>query len=141
MRSDRALETPPRSHRDRRALREDAELLGVVRGAAAGQSSAWEALARQFTPALRSVARGFRLSPHDVDDIVQATWLAALENIAQLRQPQALGAWLIVTARREAVRSLQRAVRERLVGDLGGCEAPGDAGGQPGAWKALAAAA
>jgi len=66
---------------------------------------------------LRSVVRGFRLAPADVDDVVQTTWLAAFTNIGNLRQPEAICAWLIVTARRQAVRSLQRSVHEVLTDD------------------------
>ena len=84
----------------------------LARAAAAGDVAAWEALVARFTPALRAAARGFRLGPADVDDVVQATWLAAFTHIGQLREPEAIAGWLLVSARREALRSLQRGVRE-----------------------------
>jgi RNA polymerase sigma factor (sigma-70 family) len=89
----------------------------LARGAAAGDRAAWEALVERLTPTLRSVARGFRLAPGDVDDVVQATWLAAFMQIDKLRRPEAIRAWLIVTARREALRSFQRSVQEVLTDD------------------------
>jgi RNA polymerase sigma factor (sigma-70 family) len=90
----------------------------LARSAAAGDRIAWEALVERVTPTLRSVARGFRLAPADVDDVVQATWLAAFTHIGKLRRPEAVRAWLIVTARREALRSLQRSAQEVLTDDV-----------------------
>jgi RNA polymerase sigma factor (sigma-70 family) len=102
---------PPGASRDRAGLAE------AARAAAAGDTAAWNALVESFTPALRGAARGFRLAPADVDDVVQATWLAAFTHIRQLRQPEAIAGWLLVTARREALRSLQRGVREVLTAE------------------------
>jgi RNA polymerase sigma factor (sigma-70 family) len=96
---------------------EAAAIAALARAAAAGDQRAWEALVTRFTPALRAAARGFRLAPADVDDVLQATWLAALRHIGRLQKPEALGAWLLVTARRESLRSLQRGVREFVTDD------------------------
>jgi RNA polymerase sigma factor (sigma-70 family) len=85
--------------------------------AAAGDHAAWEALVERFTPSLRSVIRGFRLVPADAEDVLQETWLAAYKHIGKLRKPEAVGSWLTVTARREALRSLQRSVHEVLTDD------------------------
>jgi RNA polymerase sigma factor (sigma-70 family) len=96
----------------------------LVRAAATGDQRAWQALVERFTPALRAVARGFRLAPADVDDVVQNTWLAALRHIHNLQKPEAIGAWLCVTARREALRSLQRQLREIPTDDPSPLAAP-----------------
>jgi RNA polymerase sigma factor (sigma-70 family) len=98
----------------------------LARGAAAGDRVAWEALVEGLTPMLGSVARGFRLAPADVDDVVQATWLAAFTQIGKLRRPEAIRAWLIVTARREALRSFQRSVQEVLTEDAPPCRVADD---------------
>jgi RNA polymerase sigma factor (sigma-70 family) len=71
-------------------------------------------LVHRFTPMLRRVAKGYRLPPHDVDDVVQQCWLAALGNLGALREPGAVAAWLVTTARRYALRAHQREVRELL---------------------------
>jgi RNA polymerase sigma factor (sigma-70 family) len=84
----------------------------LVRAAVAGDERAWDALYKRFTPAVRGVACGYRLSPADVEDVVQNTWLAAATKIDRLREPEAVGAWLITTARREALNTLQRGGRE-----------------------------
>ncbi len=89
----------------------------LARAAAAGDERAWQALVERFTPALRAAAHGFRLANVDIDDVVQNTWLAAFRHIDQLKKPEAIGGWLMVTVRREALRSLQRQVREVLTDD------------------------
>ena len=89
----------------------------LVRAAAAGDETAWSTLVRRLTPSLRAAARGFRLDHADVDDVVQNTWLAAVEHIAEVRRPEALPAWLLVTARREALRKHQQFVREVVTDD------------------------
>jgi RNA polymerase sigma factor (sigma-70 family) len=87
-------------------------LTATVKAAKAGDERAWTELVRRFTPALRRVAKGYRLPPHDVDDVVQASWEAALGNLHALREPAAFGAWLVTTARRYALRAHQQVLRE-----------------------------
>ena len=91
------------------------ELVALVREATAGDDQAWESLVARFTPALRAVARGYRLSAADVDDVVQAAWTSALTHIGSLREPEAISGWMMVIARREALRIVQRRHRELLV--------------------------
>jgi RNA polymerase sigma factor (sigma-70 family) len=87
-------------------------LADTVTAAANGDEQAWNALVARFDPLLRRVARGYRLAPEDVDEVVQATWVATFESLGQLREPWAIGAWLITVTRRRAFRIRQRHVRE-----------------------------
>jgi RNA polymerase sigma factor (sigma-70 family) len=89
----------------------------IADAAALGDDDAWRDLVTRFEPQLRSVVRGYRLSPPDVDDVVQTTWLQAYANLGRLRDRAAVGGWLVVVARREALRSLQRGAREVLTPD------------------------
>jgi RNA polymerase sigma factor (sigma-70 family) len=84
----------------------------LVRGAAAGDRHAWHELVDRHDGLLRAVVRSYRLPAADVDDVVQTTWLRALDRIGQLNDPAAIAGWLVVIARREAMRVLQRGVRE-----------------------------
>ena len=93
---------------------ENALLADVVTSAAGGDEDAWRDLFTRFNPILQSVARGFRLAPADVDDVVQATWARAFGAIHRLMDPEAVGGWLVVTARRESLRLLQRGTSEIL---------------------------
>jgi RNA polymerase sigma factor (sigma-70 family) len=88
------------------------ELERVVLAAAAGDGGAWSALIERFAARVRAVARAHRLATHDVDDVVQTTWLRLLEHIDTVREPRALGAWLETTGRHESLRVLRARQRE-----------------------------
>jgi RNA polymerase sigma factor (sigma-70 family) len=94
------------------------DLSSLARDAAAGDSHAWTDLVRRLDGVLHTVARRYRLSAADVEDVVQTTWLRALAHVDRLKDPGAIAAWLIVTARREAMRTLQRTTREVLTDDV-----------------------
>jgi RNA polymerase sigma factor (sigma-70 family) len=93
------------------------DLSHLAREAAAGDELAWSDLVRRLDGVLHTVARRYRLAPADVDDVVQTTWMRALAHLDRLNDPGAIAAWLIVTTRREAMRTLQRATREVLTDD------------------------
>lgn len=93
------------------------ELATLVSAARSGDSLAWTRLVERFDRMLRSVARSYRLSPQDVDDAVQATWVKLYEHIDRVRDTEAVGGWLATTVRRESLRLLQRHVREHLTAD------------------------
>jgi RNA polymerase sigma factor (sigma-70 family) len=86
----------------------DQEVAGLVRRAARGEEAAFEALVGRFADVVWSVARGHGLSPVDAADISQTTWLRLAEHLDTLREPARVGAWLVTTARRECLRTLQR---------------------------------
>ena len=97
----------------------------LVHAARAGDSRAWEALHGRFTPMLRGIARSYRLSPTDVDDVLQNTWLLLFNHVDRLREPAAVAGWLMTTARRECLRMLQLPTRELSTADPDpgdGCE-------------------
>jgi RNA polymerase sigma factor (sigma-70 family) len=66
----------------------------------------------QFSARIRTVARLHRLTAHDVDDVMQETWIRLLEHGDSIRDVKAIGAWLETTARRESLRVLRKAGRE-----------------------------
>jgi RNA polymerase sigma factor (sigma-70 family) len=101
----------------RRPPADAGELERTMLAAARGEGAGWDALVGRFTSRVRAVARMHRLSPHDVDDVLQTTWLRLLEHIHSVREPAALGAWLETTARRESLRVLRDAKRERPTDD------------------------
>jgi RNA polymerase sigma factor (sigma-70 family) len=89
----------------------------MVGAARNGDAGAWEVLVGRFTPVMRGVVRGYGLNAADVEDAVQATWTAAFVNIDRLREPEAISGWLLVAARRQALRILERSRRELLTDD------------------------
>lgn len=110
--------SPPRMIRDLHNTGGELAIGTLARDAAAGDQHAWAELVDRLDGVLRKVARSYRLSAADVDDVVQTTWLRALEHIGQLHVPETIAGWLIVIARREAMRMLQRGVREIVTDSL-----------------------
>lgn len=98
---------------DRARSREADELRRLVRAAANGQEAAWSALVRRFARRLAALARSHRLPAQDVDDVVQCTFVRLYDHIDTLRDAAALPAWLDTTARRESLRVIRSAARER----------------------------
>jgi RNA polymerase sigma factor (sigma-70 family) len=85
------------------------ELAELVAAAGRGDPQAWAAVRERYGARVRAVARRHRLTPHDVEDVAQNTWLRLFQNIGSIREPKALGAWLETTARRESLRLLESA--------------------------------
>jgi RNA polymerase sigma factor (sigma-70 family) len=83
----------------------------------AGNASAWRELVGRYEPRLRRIARRYRLSSQDVDDVVQLTWLRCLEHLDQLTQADRLQAWLGTICRRECLRMATKVVREVTPGE------------------------
>jgi RNA polymerase sigma factor (sigma-70 family) len=101
----------------RRRSGRERQLDVLVRAARAGDPNAWRRLVQRFDGMLRRLAHSYRLTPSDVDDVVQQTWLVLFEAIDQIREPAAIGAWLATTLRRIALRHIQIHVREQLTDD------------------------
>jgi RNA polymerase sigma factor (sigma-70 family) len=73
---------------------------------------------KEFAPVLRRVVGSFRLGAHQIDDVVQTTWLRLVVSLGTIAEPAAVPGWLVTTARREAIRALRAAGRERPVETL-----------------------
>jgi len=101
----------------RRQHLKDAPIDTLVLAARRGDAAAWAALVVRFDRSLRAIAGSYRLGSTDVDDVVQMAWVRLHEHIGALRQPTAIAGWLATTTRREAMRVLQRHVREQLSDD------------------------
>ena len=101
--------------------RSDEELFdtrAVVLSAAAGDQRAWSHLVDRYDGAIVATARGLGLGVADVADVSQTTWLRLVEHIDSLRQPERVRAWLVTTARHEALRLLRQRKRETTSDDL-----------------------
>jgi RNA polymerase sigma factor (sigma-70 family) len=87
----------------------------LVERAAAGDQAAFDELVDRFAPLVWRIARSYRLSAADAGDVSQTTWLRLVEALDRIREPERLGAWLVTTAKREALATIRR--RDRLVPD------------------------
>jgi RNA polymerase sigma factor (sigma-70 family) len=115
--SSTASPTPSPPRRTNRRGGPDRVVVELVRAARAGDDRAWEGLYVRFSPMMRGIARSYRLSPSDVEDVLQNSWLRLFNHIERVREPTAIAGWLATTTRRECLRLLQLPIRECLTAD------------------------
>lgn len=83
----------------------------LVDGARKGDQAAWDAIVDKYGSRVWAVARSFRLSSADAEDVFQVTFLRLVTHIDMIREPPKVGAWLATTARHESLSVLRRAGR------------------------------
>jgi RNA polymerase sigma factor (sigma-70 family) len=82
----------------------------LVARARHGDQHAWDTLVERYAPLVWSICRSYRLSRADADDVGQTVWLLLVAHIDTVRDPAALGGWIVTTTRRECGR-IRRAAR------------------------------
>lgn len=80
--------------------------------------STWGLLIEEYGPLLLRVARSCGLDQPDCADVCQTTWLRLFEHADQISQPSRVRAWLVTTARREAIRVSRTIRKDICVADL-----------------------
>ena len=89
----------------------------LVEKARDGDGGAWEELVGRFGGMIAATGRRYRLTPSDVAELQQTTWLRLVENLHRIEQPERVGGWLATTARRESLQLLRRAAKYRSGAD------------------------
>jgi RNA polymerase sigma factor (sigma-70 family) len=69
----------------------------LVKAARERDSVAWSAIIQRYAGLIRRVARTYRLSTADVEDVSQSVWLKLFDHIDQIREPRALPGWIAKT--------------------------------------------
>ncbi|TQL66354.1 RNA polymerase sigma factor (sigma-70 family) [Nocardioides albertanoniae] len=82
-----------------------------------GDSAALDELVATMTPVLWQIARSYRLTQEQAEDVVQTTWLSFVRKHSSILDTAAVGAWLTLTTRREAWRVAKRSGRDVPVDD------------------------
>jgi RNA polymerase sigma factor (sigma-70 family) len=100
---------PDRSGQSDRTRRM-ADLLDAARG---GSEEALGQITAELSPMLWHVARAAGLGADDAEDVVQTAWERLLSHLADIRVPQALIGWLVVTTKHEAWRIRSSGRRQR----------------------------
>lgn len=75
----------------------------LVKEALRGRTVAFEALVRRHLRVAYAVALARTGSPHDAEDVCQDAFIAALERLATLRDPDRFRAWLLEIVRNRAL--------------------------------------
>lgn len=88
----------------------DADLVQAIR---AGDRAAVEVLYDRYAAPLHDFCYSMTRNPHDADDAVQDTFVAAMQKIGSLREPSRLRPWLYAIARHEVFAQSRR--RKRTV--------------------------
>src|SRR3954470_13220213 len=102
--------------------------VGALVGAAVdGDAAAWSALVDQYSGMIYGIARSFRLDAATAADVSPTVWLRLVENLARLREPERIGAWLAATARHECLRIIRLAQRQTPTSDEAVFDGDGDA--------------
>jgi RNA polymerase sigma factor (sigma-70 family) len=96
---------------------DDSTAAELLAGVATGDWSAWREIIKRFGPLVLHTAGRTGLSSADAADVAQRTWLLLWKHGHQIRQPEYLGAWLVVAARREAIRLADASRRYVLCAD------------------------
>ena len=86
----------------------DIELWQDVRNNVDG---AWNTLIERYQALVYAVVTRTGLSTADAADCFQQTWVLLYQNRKKIQDPTRLSAWLVTTAKREALRTIRRAYR------------------------------
>lgn len=82
-----------------------------------GDQRALDDLVTVMTPVLWHIVRAYRLTEETAEDVIQTTWLALVRRRHTITDSQAVGGWLIISARREAWRVAKVGQRDLSVTD------------------------
>lgn len=100
----------------------DAEL---VAGCLRGESRCWEALVQRYQRLVYAIVRRMDMDEHAAADVFQTVFAQLLAQLPRIAEPARLQAWIVTTAKREALAQRRRARRTISLS-----AAPGDDGNE-----------
>jgi RNA polymerase sigma factor (sigma-70 family) len=107
------------------AGREDAELVARCR---AGDDRAWAELVERYSRYIYAISvQGFRLSPHDAEDVFQDTFARIYDRLDGLRDDEAFRPWLAQLTRRVCLDRLRENGRTQPFDEVAELDAAVDA--------------
>lgn len=96
----------------------DAQLVSRCRS---GDDAAWAALVERFSRYVYAIcSQGFRLPPHDAEDVFQDVFAKAYVQLGKLRDDNAVRPWLAQLTRRVCIDHLRSSHREVPVEEVEG---------------------
>jgi RNA polymerase sigma factor (sigma-70 family) len=88
-------------------------LRSLVAACQRGESAAWDEVLDQYGRLIWSVPLRLGLHPEEAEEVFQRTWVAMVEGVGKLRQPDRLVSWIAGTARNQTLRLLDEKSRHR----------------------------
>ncbi len=79
----------------------------LVHACLAGNELAWETLVNRYGRLVYTIPRRFGLAETVADEIFQETWLALLEKLDMLHEPERVKSWLVTVARRASIQHMR----------------------------------
>jgi RNA polymerase sigma factor (sigma-70 family) len=76
-----------------------------------GEGAAWAALVHRYQRLVYAIVRRFGLDEHWAADVFQTTFARLIEHLPRIADPERLQAWIVTTAKREALLALRRGQR------------------------------
>jgi RNA polymerase sigma factor (sigma-70 family) len=77
----------------------------------AGDEAAWETLVERYQRLVYAIVRRMDFDEHGCADVFQTVFSRLLEHLPRLTEPDRLQAWIVTTAKREALLQRKRAAR------------------------------
>lgn len=109
----------------------------LIERAKAGESRAFEALARQFLRPAYIVALAIVRRPQDAEDVAQDALILAFQKLDSCREPTRFSAWLLTIVRNQSRNFLdKRKLRDVLPEETDAGLIPATFGGEPNIQKA-----
>jgi RNA polymerase sigma factor (sigma-70 family) len=93
---------------NRLADEDDATLVSRCRR---GEGAAWEALVHRYQRLVFAIVRRVGLDEHAAADVFQTVFARLVAQLPRIVDPQRLQAWIVTTAKREALLALRRGRR------------------------------
>ena len=76
-----------------------------------GDASAWAVLVKRYQRLVFAIVRRAGLDEHAAGDVFQTVFARLVESLPRIKEPSRLQAWIVTTAKREALLQLGRARR------------------------------
>jgi RNA polymerase sigma factor (sigma-70 family) len=76
-----------------------------------GEAAAWEALVHRYQRLVYAIVRRTGLDEHAAADVFQTVFARLVTHLPRIADPQRLQAWIVTTAKREALLALRRGQR------------------------------
>jgi RNA polymerase sigma factor (sigma-70 family) len=89
----------------------DADDATLVARCRAGDGAAWAALVERYQRLVYAIVRRAGLDEHTAADVFQTVFSRLLQHLARITEPHRLQAWIVTTAKREALLLLRNSKR------------------------------